>query len=128
MLTGGASLNYFYRMAENPANTIIFVGYQGEGSLGRKIQQGLKSIPITENGGRTRKLDITMRVETFDGFSGHSDRAELIAYVRNLKPKPKRILTNHHEATKCVELARYLSAKFGISSQALRNLDSVRLK
>ncbi len=128
MLTGGASLNYFYRLSENPANTIIFVGYQGEGSLGRKIQQGLKMMPITENGGRTRKLDITMRVETFDGFSGHSDRAELIAYVRNLKPKPKRILTNHGEATKCVELARYISAKFGITAQSIRNLDSVRLK
>lgn len=128
MLTGGASLNYFYRLAENPANTLIFVGYQGEGSLGRKIQQGLKMMPITENGGRTRKLDITMRVETFDGFSGHSDRAELISYVRNLKPKPKRILTNHGEATKCVELARYISAKFGITTQSIRNLDSVRLK
>ncbi len=128
MLTGGASVQYFYRLAENPINTIAFVGYQGEGSLGRKIVSGVKSIPITDNGGRTRKLSINMRVERLDGFSGHSDRMQLSAYVRNLKPKPKRILTDHGEAEKCIDLAKHFSQKFGISSQAIRNLDSVRLK
>ncbi len=128
MLTGGASVQYFYRLAENPINTLAFVGYQGEGSLGRKIISGVKSLPLTENNGRTRKLSVNMRVARFDGFSGHSDRVQLSAYVRNLKPKPKRILTDHGEAEKTIELAKYFSAKFGISSQSIRNLDSVRLK
>ncbi|HZX20032.1 MAG TPA: beta-CASP ribonuclease aCPSF1 [archaeon] len=128
MLTGGASVTYFYQMAENPINTMIFVGYQGEGSMGRKVQSGLKSIPVTLNDGRTRKLNINMRLETIDGFSGHSDRKQLQAYVRNLKPKPKRILTDHGEASKTIELAKFFSNKFGISSQSIRNLDSVRLR
>ncbi|HIH09455.1 MAG TPA: beta-CASP ribonuclease aCPSF1 [Candidatus Diapherotrites archaeon] len=128
MLTGGPSVQYFYKLAENPINTLTFVGYQGEGSLGRKILGGIKSLPLTENDGRTRKINVNLRIEKFDGFSGHSDRPQLSAYVRNLKPKPKRILTDHGEATKCVELAKYFSAKFAITSQALRNLDSVRLK
>ncbi|MCR4368691.1 MAG: beta-CASP ribonuclease aCPSF1 [archaeon] len=128
MLTGGASVQYFYRMAENPINTMVFVGYQGEGSLGRKVQSGLKSIPMTMEDGRTRKLNINMRLETLDGFSGHSDRKQLMAYVRNLKPKPKRILTDHGEASKTIELAKFFSSKFGISSQSIRNLDSVRLR
>ena len=128
MLTGGASVQYFYKMAEDPINTMVFVGYQGEGSLGRKVQSGLKSIPMTMNDGRTKKLNINMRLETFTGFSGHSDRNQLVAYVRNLKPKPKRILTDHGEASKTIELAKYLSSKFGISSQSIRNLDSVRLR
>src|SRR3989344_1202051 len=128
MLTGGASVQYFYRLAENPVNTLAFVGYQGEGSLGRKVLSGVKSLPITDNAGRTRKLNVNLRIERLDGFSGHSDRMQLSAYVRNLKPKPKRILTDHGEAEKCVELAKHFSQKFGISSQAIRNLDSVRLK
>jgi hypothetical protein len=128
MLTGGSSLQYFYKLAENPINTLIFVGYQGEGTLGRKIQGGLRSLPITENGGKTRKLDINMRVETIEGFSGHSDRPQLVSYVRALKPKPKKILTNHGEATKTVELAKFFSAKMSINSQSIRNLDSLRLK
>ncbi|MCR4335340.1 MAG: beta-CASP ribonuclease aCPSF1 [archaeon] len=128
MLTGGASVQYFYKMAEDPINTMVFVGYQGEGSLGRKVQSGLKSIPVTMDNGRTRRLNINMRLETLDGFSGHSDRKQLQAYVRNLKPKPKRILTDHGEASKTIELAKYFSQKFGISSQSINNLDSVRLR
>ena len=128
MLTGGASVQYFYRLAENPVNTLAFVGYQGEGSLGRKIQAGVKSLPLTDEGGRTRRLNVNLRIENFDGFSGHSDRMELSAYVRNLKPKPKRILTDHGEASKCIELAKFFSSKYGIPSQAMRNLDSLRLK
>ncbi|MFH1391397.1 MAG: LAGLIDADG family homing endonuclease [Candidatus Diapherotrites archaeon] len=128
MLTGGASVQYFYKMAEDPINTMIFVGYQGEGSLGRKVQSGLTSIPVTIENGRTKRLNINMRLENLDGFSGHSDRKQLQAYVRNLKPKPKRILTDHGEASKTIELAKYFSSKFGISSQSIRNLDSVRLR
>jgi len=128
MLTGGASVQYFYKMAENPINTMVFVGYQGEGSLGRKVQSGLKSIPMTTNDGKTKRLNINMRLETLDGFSGHSDRKQLTSYVRNLKPKPKRILTDHGEASKTIDLAKFFSSKYGISSQSIRNLDSVRLR
>ncbi|MBU2100993.1 beta-CASP ribonuclease aCPSF1, partial [Candidatus Micrarchaeota archaeon] len=68
MLTGGPSVQYFQKMAENPNNTLIFVGYQGEGSLGNRIQKGLKKTPISDNG-KTRELPINMRVETVEGFS-----------------------------------------------------------
>ncbi|MDD5147853.1 MAG: beta-CASP ribonuclease aCPSF1 [Candidatus ainarchaeum sp.] len=127
MLTGGPSLDYFYRMAENPNNTLIFVGYQGEGSLGRKIQGGVKAIPITDNG-KTRALNINMKIETIEGFSGHSDRNQLVGYIRSLKPKPKRILVNHGEKNTASEFSKYIVNKFRINASALRNLDAVRLK
>ncbi|PJA21394.1 MAG: beta-CASP ribonuclease aCPSF1, partial [Candidatus Diapherotrites archaeon CG_4_10_14_0_2_um_filter_31_5] len=127
MLTGGPSVGYFQKMAENPDNTLIFVGYQGEGSLGNRIQKGLKRTPITENG-KTRELPINMRVETVEGFSGHSDRNQLVNYVRNLNPKPKKIIVNHGEKDTAIEFARFLSNKFRINSTAIRDLDSVRLK
>ncbi|MDO8625507.1 MAG: beta-CASP ribonuclease aCPSF1, partial [Candidatus Diapherotrites archaeon] len=69
MLTGGASLGYFYKMAEDPRNTLIFVGYQGEGSLGRKLQNNVKEIPITGENGRAKNLHINMRIESIEGFS-----------------------------------------------------------
>jgi len=128
MLTGGASVQYLYAFAENPNNTLIFCGYQGEGTLGRKIQIGAKAIPITVAGGRTKELKINMRVETVEGYSGHSDRNQLAAYVRSLKPKPKRILVDHGDRIKTVELAKYLSNRFRVNSTAPRNLDSVRLR
>lgn len=128
MLTGGASLDYFQRMAEDANNCMIFVGYQGEGSLGRKIQGGLKMIPRTDENGRTKALNINMRIETIDGFSGHSDRDQLLAYVRNLKPKPKKILVNHGERTRAAEFARALGNRFKINASSISNLDAVRLK
>ncbi len=128
MLTGGASLDYLYRMSEDPKNALIFVGWQGEGSLGRKIQGGLRSIPITIAGGRTRELKINMQVNTVEGFSGHSDRNELLAYMRNLKPKPKRCIVNHGDQHNTLEFAKTVSNRFRINSSAIRNLDAVRLR
>jgi predicted metal-dependent RNase len=125
MLTGGASLDYFKKMASDPKNCIIFVGYQAEGSMGRKIQNGVSSIPTVENG-KARALDIKMRVETVEGFSGHSFRNELLAYLRTLKPKPKRILVNHGDST--VEFAKFITNRFKINTTAPRNLDSVRIR
>ncbi len=128
MLTGGASLDYFQRMAEDANNCMVFVGYQGEGSLGRKIQGGLKMLPRTDENGRTKALNVNMRIETIDGFSGHADRDQLLAYVRNLKPKPKKILVNHGEKTRAAEFARTLSSRFKLNARSISNLDAVRLK
>ncbi len=128
MLTGGASVRYFYKMAENQNDSLIFVGYQGEGTLGRKIQGGLKSLPMTDEKGKTKALNINMRVETVDGFSGHSDRDQLMAYMRNLKPKPKRVLVNHGERTRAADFARSISARYKISATPMDNLEAARLK
>jgi len=127
MLTGGPSVEYFKAMAENPANTLIFVGYQGEGSLGRKIQGRVENLPISGENGRTKSLKIQMRVETIDGFSGHSDKNQLTEYIRRLKPKPKRIIVDHGDKVKTVGFANFVSKKFKVRSYALRNLDAKRL-
>ena len=115
-------------MAEEPNNTMIFVGYQGEASLGRKIQGGLKTLPITDDKGRTRALNINMRIETIEGFSGHSDRDQLFGYVRNLMPKPKKVLVNHGEKITESEFAKSISARFKLNVSCPNNLDAVRLK
>ena len=128
MLTGGASLNYFYQMAENPNNCLVFVGYQGEGTLGRKIQGGIKTLPMTDSQGKTRAMNIEMRIETNEGFSGHSDRDQLVSYVRNLKPKPKRVLVNHGEKTRAADFSRTLTTRFKLNSSSISNLEVVRLK
>ena len=128
MLTGGPSVYYLYQLAENPRNSLIFVGYQGEGSTGRKIQGGVRSLPITAGNGKTKDLKLNLKVETVEGFSGHSDRPQLVSYVRDLKPKPKRILVNHGDKIKCIEFSKFLSSRFRINANSIRNLDAIRLK
>jgi predicted metal-dependent RNase len=115
MMNGGPIMDYFHRLAENSANTLVFVGYLAEGTFGRKIQQGLKTLPISDNG-KTKRLDVKMRIETIDGFSGHSDFNQLVSYVASLKPKPKKIIVNHGDPMRAVEFSKYCAAKFGISS------------
>lgn len=128
MLTGGPSVEYLHKLAEDEKNCLVFVGYQGEGSPGRRIQNGLKTIVVNAGNGKTKALHINMRVETVEGFSGHSDRNQLVNYIRTLNPKPKRILVNHGEKDNTIEFARYTASKFRVNSNSIRNLDSVRLR
>ncbi|MCX6695238.1 MAG: beta-CASP ribonuclease aCPSF1 [Candidatus Altiarchaeota archaeon] len=126
MMTGGPSVEYFKSLAENEKNTIAFVGYQSEGSLGRRIQNGLSEMPIEDNG-KTKNLKIRMNIQTIDGFSGHADRRQLLGYCKKISPKPKRSIVVHGEASKATNLSATLYDMFGFESSAPRNLDSIRL-
>lgn len=128
MLNGGASLAYFYKMAEDPKNALVFTGYQGDGTLGRKLQAGIRNIPIADEKGKTKELNINMRVESLEGYSGHSDRLQLENYIRNINPKPKRIVVDHGNRVKTVAFAKFITQRYGISSMAIRNLDTLRLR
>ena len=127
MLTGGPSVEYLKALAEDEKNALVFVGYQGEGSLGRKIQTGTRTIPIVAKNGKTKALKINMRIETIEGFSGHSDRNQLINYVKNLRPKPKRAIVNHGEQSKAISFANFISTRFKTRAIAPQNLDAKRL-
>ncbi|MFQ6136066.1 MAG: beta-CASP ribonuclease aCPSF1 [Candidatus Hydrothermarchaeales archaeon] len=127
MLSGGPSIEYMKYLAEDERNTLIFVGYQAEGSLGRRIQKGWKEIPMKENG-KTKVIKMNMGVHTVEGFSGHSDRNELINYVRRLSSKPERIITCHGEESKCAELASTLYRALKIETKAPQNLEVYRVK
>ncbi len=126
MLNGGPVLEHLKHLAEDERNTLIFVGYQAEGTLGRKIQKGWKEIPIEENG-KTIILKIKMEVYTAEGLSAHSDRRQLLAYIGNLSAKPKRVFVVHGEEEKAVSLSKAIEKIFKIESYAPRNLESLRV-
>jgi len=127
-LTGGPAVDYFQRIAEDEKNAVALVGYQFEGSLGRKLQKGIRDIAIKGSGGKMRALHVAARVETLHGFSGHSDRRQLEAFIRHLPQKPSRILAVHGEEEKCVSLARDLGRSIRTESYAPRLLDVLRLR
>lgn len=126
MMTGGPSVEYFKNFAEDPRNTLAFVGYQAEGSLGKRIQNGVSELPMEKNG-RTIGLKINMQVKTIDGFSGHADRRQLLGYCKKIHPKPKRVLVVHGEEKKAMNLASTLNEMFGFDASAPQNLDTIRL-
>jgi len=128
MLVGGPSVEYFKQLASDPKNSMIFVSYQAEGTLGRQVQRGLREIPLVGEDGKTEVVNVNMQIHTIDGFSGHADRRELISYVARLRPRPERIITVHGEAHKCLDLASSIHKKFNLSTRAPSNLDAIRLK
>jgi uncharacterized protein len=127
MLTGGPVLEYMKHWADDARNTLCFVGFNSEGSLGRKLQRGYREMPIQE-GGQSRSIRVEMELVTIDGYSGHSDRRQLMNYVQTMDPKPKLVLTGHGEASKCIDFAQSIQAKFGIEARALMNAETVRLR
>jgi uncharacterized protein len=128
MMNGGASVEYFKRLADDEKNTLIFVGYNSTNSLGRKLQNGVKEVALPDSDGHLVPIHVKMQVKTVEGFSGHSDRRQLLNFVDNLKPKPKSIYTMHGEESKCEDLARILGRIHHVDSRAPMNLDSIRLK
>lgn len=127
MLTGGNSVEYFKMLCEDEKNSIIFVGYQSEGSLGRRIQRGHKEAPLDDDG-VTRLYHINLDVTTIDGFSGHSDRKQLMEYVKRLSPKPDKILVCHGDAYKALDLASSIYRSYKIETKTPMNLETTRLQ
>lgn len=128
MLAGGPSVEYLRLLADNPANSILFVGYQSALSLGRKIQRGAKEVPLVGEDGRSQLLNIKMAVETVEGFSGHSDRHQLMSFVKNLKPTPHRIFTDHGDESKCDDFAKSIGRMVHLDARSPMNLDAIRLR
>ncbi len=128
MLVGGASVEYFRNLGEDAKNSVIFVSYQGEGSLGRRVQRGEKMLMVSVNGRKPEQIDVKAEIFTIDAFTGHSDRNELMNYVKRCQPTPRKILTNHGEASRCLDLAASIHRAFGIETVAPRNLDAIRLR
>jgi Predicted metal-dependent RNase, consists of a metallo-beta-lactamase domain and an RNA-binding KH domain len=128
MLNGGASLAYFKEMAEDPKNMIVFVGYNSANSLGRRIQNKVTEIALPGEDGKLEQIKLKMQVRTVEGFSGHSDRRQLIDFVKNIRPSPKKIFTMHGEESKCEDLSRVLGNMMHVESRSPMNMDSQRLK
>ena len=125
MLNGGPVMDYFRALAPDERNTLVFVGYQAEGTLGRRIQKGWKEVPFPING-RREVIDVKMEIETVDGFSGHSDRRQLMNYIKALNQKPEKVITVHGEESKCIDLASSIYKTYRIETKAPMNLETIR--
>ena len=127
MLNGGASVEYFREFASNKNNAMIFVCYQGVGSLGRQVQEGLQETTVI-NDGLKETVKINMEIITNAGLTAHSGRNELLAFVNHCNPRPKRIIVNHGESSKCLDLASTLYKLNHAETNAPRNLETLRLR
>jgi len=128
MLEGGPVIDYFKRLAPDKRNAIIFVSYQIEGTLGSRVQKGLAEAPMVNSEGRIEIMNVNMEVSSIEGFSGHSDRRQILGYLRRLTPKPERIIVCHGERGKCLSMANTLRRKYRVKARAPEVLETIRLR
>ena len=127
MLVGGASVEYFKEFAGNEKNSLIFVCYQGVGSLGRQVQDGVKETRMMVDG-REERVEVNMEINTITGFTAHAGRNEIMSFFNNMKPRPKRVIINHGEISKSLDLASALYKLNRIETNVPRTLETLRLK
>lgn len=127
MLEGGPSVEYFKELAPNPKNKIIFVSYQINGTLGRRVLDGTMSqVSMMDRSGKVKVVPVRCETQKIDGFSGHSDFNQILGFVA--KVKPKRVLVNHGERTKSENTASAIYSRLKIRSGVPDNREVVRLR
>ena len=127
MLEGGPVIEYFKSLADNENNTIVFVSYQIEGTMGRRVQKGLNEVMLMTAEGKMDVVKVRLRVDSIEGFSGHSDRRQIFNYVTHLRPKPERVVVCHGERAKCLSMANFIERRCEIRSFAPALMETFRL-
>jgi hypothetical protein len=130
MVTGGPIMSWLRHVGSDPDSTMVFVGYQAQGTLGRRIQNGWDEIPVNDRNGSGRSNTMTMKmdVETVDGFSGHADRQGLMNFVRTMNPRPEKVLCVHGDEKSTQDLSSALYHEFNMRTFAPKNLETFRFK
>lgn len=128
MLEGGPAIDYMKQLAPDERNMIVFVSYQIEGTLGSRIKSGMKDVSLMENNGKIAAIKLNMRVESVEGFSGHSDRRQILGFVQRMSPRPTQIFVGHGEARKCEEMAQAISRALKVRAIAPQNMETFRVR
>lgn len=127
MLEGGPVLQYFEEVAPKEKNKILFVSYQVQGTLGRRVLDGSKQANLMSDSGKIKIVDVGCRVEKIEGFSGHSDYNQIIRFVGKLRPKLQQVIVNHGEKRKVENLAYMLQRIYRVPTLKPAVQEAIRL-
>jgi len=127
MLEGGPVLEYFRNFAPNPKNKILFVSYQVNGTLGRRVMDGARQVTILGREGKVEVVTINAGTEKLEGFSGHSDYNQLMSYVQRLRPKLRRVLVNHGERRKSQNLSSAINRMYRVTTHYPQVQEAIKL-
>lgn len=108
MLTGGRVMHHAMRILPNENATIIFVGYQAAGTVGRRIQNGEKEVRIMKNW-----IPVRCHVERVESFSAHADWKTVLRWLHGLPNAPKTVFTTHGEPEAAEAMAGHIREEFG---------------
>jgi metallo-beta-lactamase family protein len=122
MCTGGRIKHHLANNISRPECTILFVGYQAEGTLGRQILDGARSVRI-----HGEQRTVRARIAQIHGFSAHADRDDLLRWLSALSANPKHVFVTHGEARAAEYFCKFLREKTGYETSAPAYGTTVRL-
>ncbi|MEA3391565.1 MAG: MBL fold metallo-hydrolase [Candidatus Marinimicrobia bacterium] len=108
MLTGGRILHHLMRRLPRPRNSVVFVGYQAEGTRGRALQNGNDKIKI-----HGQQVKSVAAIETISDFSAHADYNEILNWLGNFEKAPRKTFIVHGEPESSKNLKKLIDEKFG---------------
>ena len=113
MCEGGRIRHHLKHNLWNAANTILFVGYQANGTLGRLIYDGAKHVKVLGE-----EIEVKAEIALLSGVSGHADQAGLLRWLDAMERKPARVFVNHGDDENCEALASLISERFSLPADA----------
>lgn len=99
-----------------PESTVLFVGYQSEGTLGAQLLGGAPTVKLFGE-----EIGVRARIAQMDGISGHADRDRLLGWLEGMSPRPRQVFVNHGQDTVCDEFAAHVTERLGIAAEAPYN-------
>lgn len=111
MATAGRIRHHLKHNLWNPLNSLVFVGYQAEGTLGRILLDGTKRVKLLGE-----EINVSLEIYDIEGFSGHADQVVLMDWISKFKVKPKKVFIVHGEEEASLALATLIDAKFNINT------------
>jgi len=128
MMEGGPAIDYFRYLASDEKNALVFVSYQVEGTLGNRLKNGGREVSLMGRNGKVEAYKVNLRVESVEGFSGHSDRNQLFSFLKRVSPRPTRVVLGHGERRKTDLFANQVSRILKLRTVAPDNLETLRLR
>ena len=127
MLEGGPVIEYLRNVAPDKKNKILFVSYQVNGTLGRRVMDGARQVSLLAKDGKVEVVSINCGIERLEGFSGHSDYNQLMSFVQRLRPKLRRVLVNHGERRKSENLSMSIRRMYRVSTHYPQIQEAIKL-
>jgi metallo-beta-lactamase family protein len=112
MMHGGRIMHHLMDYLGDEKNTLLVVGYQSPGTVGRKISEGAATVKIEH-----QDIPVKAHVENIGAYSAHADKDKLERWVTSAKHLPKKVFLNHGEAAMAATLAGVLKTAHGIDAQ-----------
>jgi metallo-beta-lactamase family protein len=110
MVTGGRVLSYLERYIVDAKNTVIIVGYQAEGTRGRKLLEGAEEIKIHGN-----YYPVRAQITEIEGLSAHGDQEDLLQWLSKLETKPQTVFLVHGETNAFLVLKEEIEKRYGMT-------------